>query len=138
MRTKKSSALNDLLFYFIEQDEQQEEEETHTEGEGIPQEEAQPEVEAIDPEEQLSTVDQVYRLKKLYAKLIAVSRIMDHYSDESFEDLQKKILESIDLFHIIVSNYDVFKDKINIIIKSFEQLLQKSVEEIERLSNKEM
>ena len=142
--TKKSSILDSLLFYFKEQNEQ-EEEETPIQKEAQPQEqyqEAPPEGEAppeevISPEEQLSTVDQVYRLKKLYAKLIAISRIMDHYSAKSFEDLQKKILESIDLFHIVVSNYDVFKGKINTIIKSFEQLLQQSVEEIEKLTKTE-
>lgn len=130
MRTKKSNIFNDSLFYFNEQNEPEAE---LVEPEEQKEEEAPIEAE-LDPEEQLSNVDKVYRLKKLYAKLLAISRIMDYYSDKSFDDLQKKVLESIDIFHIIVSNYDVFKDKINIIIKSFEQLLQKCVEEIEKLT----
>lgn len=154
MRKEKAKIFDDILFYFNEQEEEQEEEETPVEGtetseegteayqgseEEYPVDETQPQEGYVDPEEQLSDVDKVYRLKKLYAKLLAVSKILDHYSDESFEDLQKKVLESIDIFHIIMSNYDVFKNKINPIIKSFERLLQTSVEEIEKLTkvNKE-
>jgi len=92
--------------------------------------------EEIDTEEQLSTVDKVYRLKKIYAKLIAISRLLDYHSDSKFDDLRDKILEAVDLFHIIVSNFDSFKENIDNIIKSYYDLLQKSIEELEKLSNK--
>lgn len=149
MKTNISKVFNDLLFYFNEQEEQTEEEaspegeEAYQEeyqeeqpGQGQPEQGQVEEYEEASPEEQLSDVDKVYRLKKLYAKLIAVSKILDNYSDVSFDDLQKKILEAVDLFHIIIFNYDVFKDKINPIIKSFEKLLEKAVNEIEMLANK--
>jgi len=97
------------LLYFVEQDEPEEEEtpteeETEVEKETPTTEEKIPE-EEIDAEEQLSTVDKVYRLKKIYAKLIAISRLLDYHSDAKFDKLRDEILEAIDLFHIIVSNF---------------------------------
>lgn len=146
------------LLYLIEQEEP-EEEETPVEGEETEEIEDIEEVpptedegeepiegseedelpeedeEAIDTEEQLSTVDKVYRLKKIYAKLIAISRLLEYHSDEKYDTLRDEVLEAIDLFHIIVSNFDSFKDKIDDIIKSYYKLLQSSIEELERLSN---
>lgn len=156
MKKERIYNLFEGLLYFIEQEKPEEEEapiegeETEKEETTVPDEEVpgtEEEVpvtdeeeeipEEVDSEEQLSTVDKVYRLKKIYAKLIAISRLLEYHSDEKFDDLRNEVLEAIDLFHIIVSNFDSFKDKIDDIIKSYYKLLQSSIEELERLSKKQ-
>lgn len=150
MRKNEVYRLFEGLLYLIEQEKEPEEEEAPIEGEEVeteevPEEDTEttgetPETdESIDEteletEEQLSVVDKVYRLKKIYSKLIAISRILDYHSDIKFDDLRDEILEAIDLFHIVISNFDSFKDKIDDIIKSYYKLLQNSIEELERLS----
>jgi len=142
MRKDEVYRLFEGLLYLIEQEKEPEEEETPIEGEEEEEisteepEEVEEEVDNqdIDTEEQLSVVDKVYRLKKIYAKLIAISRILDYHSDSKFDALRDEILEAIDLFHILVSNFDSFKDKIDDIIKSYYKLLQTAIEELEKLS----
>jgi len=147
MKKERMYKLFEGLLYFIEQEES-EEEEASAEGEETPgteepteevpgTEEEEIPTEEVDVEEQLSTVDKVYRLKKIYAKLIAISRLLDYHSDSKFDELRNEILEAIDLFHIIISNFESFKDKIDDIIKSYYKLLQSSIEELEKLSNRE-
>lgn len=155
MKNERINNLFEGLLYFIEQEEP-EEEETPIEGEEVEEEAEVPEGEIgaeeepttddiegesdespgeeVDNEEQLSTVDKVYRLKKIYAKLIAISRLLEYHSDPKFDVLRNEVLEAIDLFHIIVSNFDSFKDKIDDIIKSYYKLLQTSIEELDKLS----
>ena len=113
-KTKTSRLFEDLLFYFVEQEE-------------IPEEAN---------EEVISDLDKVFRLKKIYSRLISISKILDHHSDDKFEELRSDILEGIDLFHIIVSNFDNFKDSIDDIIESFYGLLKSSVKEIDKLTKK--
>lgn len=152
MKNERIYNLFEGLLYFVEQEEP-EEEETPIEGEEVEKETEAPEGEGrteeepsaaddieeapeeeVDNEEQLSTVDKVYRLKKIYAKLIAISRLLEYHSDPKFDVLRNEVLEAIDLFHIIVSNFDSFKDKIDDIIKSYYKLLQTSIEELDKLS----
>lgn len=156
MKKERIYNLFEGLLYFIEQEKPEEEEapiegeETEKEETTVPEEvtgteeevpttdkeEEIPE-EGVDSEEQLSTVDKVYRLKKIYAKLIAISRLLEYHSDSKFDNLRNEVLEAIDLFHIIVSNFDSFKDKIDDIIKSYYKLLKSSIDELERLSKKQ-
>jgi hypothetical protein len=151
MKKERFIKLFEGLLYFIEQEEP-EEEETSIEGEEDketevetetgkdevepPKEEAQEE-DVDSTEDKLSNVDKVYRLKIIYSKLIAISRVLDYYSDKKFDELRDDILEAIDLFHIVVSNFDDFKDKIDDIINSYYKLLNKSMEVLDSLSNKQ-
>lgn len=148
MRKNEVYRLFEGLLYLIEQEEEEPEEtETPTQGEEgneteINQEEESPtepieskvDETELETEEQLSVVDKVYRLKKIYAKLIAISRILDYHSDAKFDVLRDEILEAIDLFHIVISNFDSFRDKIDDIIKGYYKLLQNTIEELEKLS----
>lgn len=143
-----SELFKDILFCINEQEEPTEEE-TPVKGEESEKNkevdqgpEETPEEEEVTEEEQpiedvedtLTTIDQAYRLKKIYSKLIAISKLLDYHADNKFDDLRDKIIESIDLFHIIVNNFDSFQDKIDDIIRSFYRLLQSATEELERLS----
>jgi len=145
---KKERILNlfEGLLLCIQEQNEPEEEEAPVEGEE-PEEEVEEtegtdevgvdEEPVEDSEEQLSVVDQVYRLKKVYVKLLAISRILDYLSDIKYDDLRDKVLEAIDLFHIIVSNYENFRDKIDNIIKSYYRFLHSSVKELDRLSKRQ-
>lgn len=94
------------------------------------------ELEEVDPEEQLSDIEKVYKLKKLYAKLLSISKILEHYTEPEFEDVQKKIFEALDIFQVVIDHYDLFRPKIDAIISSFEKLLKVAVKDIEKYVKK--
>ena len=150
---KNTTIFDDLLFYFVEQEEPEEDPESlpkkETSEEMPPEQElppegkqgyeetpTTPENEVEDPEEKLSDLDKVIRLKKIYVRLLAISNILDHYSDDEFDDLRNDILEALDLFHVIVSNFDNFRDKIDDIIDNFYKLLKSSISEVDKLTKK--
>jgi len=88
----------------------------------------------VSPEETITIIDKAYRLKKIYSRLIALSRILDYETDPKLEEIRDKTLEAIDLFHIIVSNFDSFKDKLDNIIDGFYKFLEKATEELDKLT----
>jgi len=82
------------------------------------------------------SIGRIYELKKIYSKLLAVSNLLDSHSDEKFRDLEKRVDESLDMFHIISLNLDKFESKIDKIIIEFYAFIQEALEEMETLSKK--
>ena len=82
-----------------ESEEEIPEDQTEPSEEEIP-EEQEPDEEYLTPQEELtpeetneqkiSDLDKIYRLKKIYSRLIAISKILDHHSDDKYEDLSKE------------------------------------------------
>lgn len=135
---KISKILENFIFYLKEQEEISDEESVvNEEEESSPEEIAEdPKVEET-PEEKINNLGRVFRLKKIYSRLISLSKILDNFSDVIYEDLKKKIIESIDIFHLIISNFDQFKDQIDDIINKYYNFLKNAVSELETLSKKE-
>ncbi|MCK5015539.1 MAG: hypothetical protein KAS32_00545, partial [Candidatus Peribacteraceae bacterium] len=86
------------------------------------------------PEEVMKDLGKVYVMKKTYAKLLAISNILDNYSDEKFDDVRVKVLETLDIFTVIVNNYDQFQDDVDKIIDVFIKFTVKATEELDRLT----
>ena len=82
-----------------------------------------------DPKEQKLTANQigrVYELKKIYSRLIAVEGYLNRASDDkTIVDLRKKIGESINLYEVVITNYEQFKENIDEIIIQYYRFLSK-------------
>ena len=68
------------------------------------------------------TVDQVgrvYELKRIYNKLISAEEYLSYSSDPIIVKLRKYVSQSVELFELVISNIDLYKDKIDQIIVDY-------------------
>jgi len=70
-----------------------------------------------------SEIGRVYELKKIYSRLSAVETYLARTTDESILELRKFVSQSIDLFEVVITNFEQFKDKIDVIIVMFYEFL---------------
>lgn len=61
-------------------------------------------------------VGRVYELKKIHSRLIAIESFLSTVSDDKIYQLKNFVSKSIDLFNTLISNVDLFKDKLDDII----------------------
>ena len=81
-------------------------------------------------------IGRVYELKRVFSKLMALSNLLDTYSDVEFEEVSKQVLDALDLFNVISLNLDKFVDKIDNIIVEFYKFITSATAETERLVEK--
>jgi len=88
-----------------------------------------------EPEEKLdpTQIGQVYIMKKIYARLLAVDDNLNQFSGDEYEELKERCTEAIELFQSVVTNFDQFKDKLDDIIALFQKLLTNFVKKLEGL-----
>lgn len=88
----------------------------------------------MDPNaQQLSAVEigRVYELKKIYNRLLALENYIFRVSDDdTILEVRKAIGEAINLFEVVISNFDQFKDRIDEIIIQFYKFIDKIYEKI--------
>ena len=68
------------------------------------------------------TVDQVgrvYELKRIYNKLISAEEYLSYSSDPIIVKLRKYVSQAVELFELVISNIDLYKDKIDQIIVDY-------------------
>lgn len=82
------------------------------------------------------SLGRVFELKKIYARLLSISKLLDNYSNIEYNEVNKKVLQSLELFHVIALNLTSFKEKIDDIIVKFYEFVTKILEEIETISKK--
>ena len=70
-----------------------------------------------------SQVGRVYELKKIYSRLSSVETYLSRATDEAVSELSSSAAQSIDIFVVVHSNYDQFKDKVDDIIVQFYEFL---------------
>jgi len=75
-----------------------------------------------------------YKLKIIYSRLIAISRLLDFYNNPKYKDLKKKVVESIEFFHILGNNYSYYNGSMETIIQSFEKFLKIATKELKDLT----
>lgn len=71
-----------------------------------------------------SQVGRVYELKKIYSRLSSIESYLTRETDETIQELRKYVSQSIDLFEVVMANYDQFKDKVDEIIVQYYQFLE--------------
>lgn len=99
-----------------------------------------------DPQAQKLSANQigrVYELKKIYTRLLAIESYLNRASDDDdiITNLRKKVGEAINLYEVVISNYEQYKDKIDDIIIGFYKFLDKIHKDLndyfKKLSSKE-
>jgi hypothetical protein len=85
----------------------------------------------------------VQELKNIYSRLLTLDDLVDNYSHETFLEIKKTLTDALDLFHVIVINYENLTDVVdNIILDYYDFLLKISestmdaVDQIHRELNK--
>lgn len=93
-----------------------------------------------DPKEQKLSANQigrVYELKKIYTRLISIEGYLNRATDdETIVDLRKKIGESINLYEVVITNYDQYKENIDEIIIQYYKFLDKVHENLNKYFKK--
>lgn len=104
------------------------EESEEGDGEAMPPEKSE--------EEAIDDITKVYRMKRVYSRLIAIHKYLEYFNDHQLDDLKGKMEESIDLFHTIIMNYKSVKNRIDDIIRKYERFLVVCSGELEKFVNK--
>lgn len=78
-----------------------------------------------EPQQTLSSsqIGRVYELKKIYSRLSSVETYLARTTDQSILELRKYVSQSIDLFEVVITNFEQFKDKIDEVIIMFYEFL---------------
>jgi hypothetical protein len=66
----------------------------------------------------------IYELKKIYSRLTSIESYLSSEADPELTDLRKYVSQSIELFEILASNVDSYKDKMDDIIISYYKFLK--------------
>ena len=72
----------------------------------------------------------IYELKKIYSRLTSIESYLSSEADPELTDLRKYVSQSIELFEILASNIDAYKDKMDDIIVSYYKFLKEIYFEI--------
>jgi len=71
------------------------------------------------------TIGRVYELKKIYNKLLEINNFLADETDEFLMKLREYNSRALELFKILISNIDKFKDKLDDIIVQYYVFIQK-------------
>ena len=94
-----------------------------------------------EPKEELTQnqLGRLYELKKIYSRLSSVEAFLSRTTDENILEIRKMVSSSIDLFELVVSNFEQYKEKIDEIIVTYYEFLKVVYESIrnnfKRISN---
>jgi len=84
------------------------------------------------PKKTAEEVGKIFELKKIYSRLLAIESQLSFSSDIILLKLRKFITQSIELFEILISNIDAYKDNMDEIIIMFYNFLQEVYDIMER------
>ncbi|MCF8019890.1 MAG: hypothetical protein K9L62_10865 [Vallitaleaceae bacterium] len=79
-----------------------------------------------------SEIGRMYELKKIYARLSSVESYLSRATDQAILELRKYVAQSIDLFEVVISNYDQYKDNVDDIIVQFYEFLDVIYSELKK------
>ena len=77
-----------------------------------------------------SQIGRVYELKKIYSRLASIESYLSRATDHSILELRKYVGQSIDLFEVVMSNYEQYKENVDDIIVQFYEFLDVVYESI--------
>jgi len=72
----------------------------------------------------------IYELKKIYARLTSIESYLSSEADPELTEIRKYVSQSIELFEIVASNIDAYKEKMDEIIISYYKFLKEIYYEI--------
>jgi len=73
-------------------------------------------------------IGKAYELKKIYARLVSLESYLSSNIDTNLIELRNKISQAIQLFTLVISNFQSYKEKIDEIIIDFYKLIKVAYE----------
>jgi len=64
-------------------------------------------------------VGQAFEMKKIYARLVSIESFLNATTDDELVQVRNKISNAIQLFRTVISNFDLYKEKIDDIIVQY-------------------
>lgn len=77
-----------------------------------------------------SQIGRVYELKKIYSRLSSVESFLSRTTDDKILEIRKMVANAIDLFELVISNFQQYKDNIDEIIVMYYKFLKVVYESI--------
>lgn len=71
-------------------------------------------------------VGRIYELKKIHSRLVSVQSYLSTSTDVNLIKLRDRVFEAVELFRTMISNIDLFKDKLDTIIVMFYKFLDQT------------
>jgi len=78
----------------------------------------------MDEETTLEDVGKMYELKQIHYRLIAVRNHLEIFVEEEFDEVKNTLTKAINLFDLVIDNYDKYKEKIDEIIIMYYKFIQ--------------
>ena len=89
----------------------------------------------VDPDlpTSMSEVGKAYELKKIHTRLIVLDRFLSQHQTEKSDSIQIYLRQALDLFHVVISNFRLYINKIDDLIVLFYKFIFKIVEMIKQI-----
>jgi len=78
-----------------------------------------------------SNIGRLWEIQKIYSHLKAISGVIQKNTDGELIKLKKIVNEAIDIFDLVVSNFGIFKDRLDRIIIYYYKFIERLVRVIE-------
>lgn len=89
-------------------------------------------------EEKTATeLGRLYELKKIYARLTSIESYLGNESDQNLLQIRNCVSKSIELFEIVSSNFNSYKDKLDEIIVMYYKFLMEVYNSVKSFYNKQ-
>lgn len=85
---------------------------------------------AEDEEKNPSELGRIYELRKIYTRLTSIESYLSAEADPELSKMRKYVSQSIELFEILASNIDSYKEKMDDIIISYYKFLKEVYDQI--------
>ena len=74
----------------------------------------------------------IYELKKIYTRLTSIESYLGNESDQELLEIRNYVSQGIELFEIVSSNFDSYKDRMNEIIVMYYKFILEVYESVKR------
>jgi len=85
------------------------------------------------PDEGISVdTGKMYELRRIHYRLVTIRNHLEIFVEEEFDEIKKSISKAIELFELVINNFDKYADKIDDIIIKYYQYLKDTYEIIQK------
>lgn len=93
----------------------------------------------MEPEEPKTAgqLGRIYELKKIYARLTSIESYLGNESSPELLEIRNLVSKAIELFEVVSSNFDSYKDRLDEIIITYYKFIMEVYKEVENYFRKE-
>lgn len=90
--------------------------------------------EMVVSDDPIENINKMFRLKKIFGKTQSLKKIINKFSDPRYDNVKEKIIEANDiLVNILIPNLPTYSEKIDDIMKYYEEFLLNSYREVNKI-----